>query len=131
MEVIEVPLADINKLVDMAREFYSTSEHLDGFNSEAFKANWENIINAEMGVILGLKEAGVYIGGLGILKYVDISTGKLTASENFWYVKQGKRGNGGLLFKAFEKWAIDAGCEKLIMAHLVDSMPQSIYCKEV
>lgn len=84
---------------------------------------YENLIRTGAAVFLVLEENGHMHGGIGAIKSPDLHDGKLTAVETFWFVAPESRGKGLLLFDAFEKWAIDSGCQKLAMIHLADSYP--------
>ena len=114
---------DLPKLLNLAQEFYASSEFLEGFNLNIFVANWSNFINNDIGVIWILNE---FDGILGAVKYPDINSGELVATEFFWFVSPDKRGDGIKLLREFEKWAKEVGCKKIFMVYLMDSMPEEM-----
>lgn len=119
-------IEDLPKLGNIAKEFYSSSEHLDDFNIEIFASNWENFIESGVGIIFLLINNGDIIGVLGGIKYPDVNSNQLIATELFWYVEKEHRGQGGKLLKEFEEWAKLEGCKKIIMVHMTDFMPDKL-----
>ena len=124
--IIQLDLDDLDDLVDLAEEFYASSKFLDGFNKEASKKSWTNFISGGTGAIFAIKEGDDFHGMLGVVKFPDINTGEMIACEMFWFVSKEHRGKGLLLVKAFEEWAKQEGCKKVAIAHLEDSMPDSL-----
>lgn len=123
-------IEDLPKLSKIAEQFYSSSEHLDGFDIDVFVFNWENFIESNIGIIFLLINDGRIVGVLGGIKYPDVNSNHLMATELFWYVEKDHRGQGGRLLKEFEEWAKTEGCKKIIMVHMTDLMPdklESIY----
>jgi GNAT superfamily N-acetyltransferase len=119
-------IEDLPNLGKGAREFMESTKFLE-VNQENFMNTWVQLINSGLGVIFIL---GEYDGALGAMYYPDPNSGKLMATEMFWFVSPEKRGNGLALFDEYEKWAKEKGCEKALMVHLADSMPdrlQSLY----
>jgi len=74
--------------------------------------------------LFALYEGDDLIGGLGCIKAPDLHDGRLTAIETFWLVLPEYRGQGMKLFKVFEQWAAEQGCEKKAMIHMADSFPE-------
>ena len=124
--VTQLGLDDLDNLVDLAEEFYSSSQFLNGFDKEISKRSWTNFIAGGTGAIFAIKEDDAFHGMLGVVKFPDINTGELIACEMFWFVSKEHRGKGLLLVNAFEEWAKQEGCKKVAIAHLEDSMPDSL-----
>jgi len=116
-------IEDLPKMINLAEEFYASSEFLDRFDLNVFVSNWANFINIGIGVIWILNN---FDGCLGAIKYPDVNNGKLVATEFFWFVSLGKRKEGIKLLIEFEKWAKDEGCKRIIMGYLKDLMPEKI-----
>ena len=119
----KVTTEDLPKMFDLAAEFYSSSEFLEGFDIDIFINNWTKFINTGIGIIWILND---FDGCLGAMKYLDVNNGELIATELFWFVSSDKRGDGIKLLKEFEMWAKTEGCKKIIMVHLTDLMPESV-----
>ena len=90
---------------------------------EVFGASWTSFLQAGLGVIFILDD---FAGALGAVKMSDPNSGELTATEIFWFTKQSARGRGLRLLRAFEQWAKRAGCIRLTVAHMADSMPEKV-----
>lgn len=122
----QADIADIPAMGELAQEFYSSSAALRGnLDMAAFTTHWTQFINAGLGVIFLLEDDGIK-GFLGGIKYLDINTGDLTATECFWYVGKARRGGGITLLRGFEEWAKGEGCKRVMMVHLMDSMPDKL-----
>lgn len=65
-------------------------------------------------------------GCIGFFVIDDIHEPVRIAVESFWFVHPNYAGVGKILFNAFEKLAIELGCKKLAMIHLVDSYPDNL-----
>ena len=54
--------------------------------------------------------------------------GEVVIQQLVWYVEKSSRGtSGGLkLYKEFLKWAIHVGAKRIIMTHLMSSMPDKL-----
>ena len=124
--VTQLGIDDLDNLVDLAEEFYSSSEFLKGFDKEVSRKSWTNFIAGGTGAIFAIKEGDAFHGMLGVVKFPDINTGDMTACEMFWFVSEKHRGKGLLLVSAFEEWAKEEGCRKVAIGHLADSMPDSL-----
>jgi GNAT superfamily N-acetyltransferase len=126
MEVRILQVNEIEKLYPIADAFFSASEFLKAFNRDHFKQQWSAFINSGYGVIFVVEKEKEVVGCLGGLKFSDPNTGKMIASELFWFVLPDYRGNGSLLLEAFELWAHQEGCSSIIMVYLTDSMPNKV-----
>jgi GNAT superfamily N-acetyltransferase len=119
-------VADLPRLHALAESFYASSKFLRGFELERFVSAWSHLLAAG-GVIFLLVDAGDAIAGaLGGVLYPDLYSGRLVATEFFWFVDPARRGGGLKLYRAFEAWARAAGAHELRMVHLLDSMPDKL-----
>lgn len=118
---------DLPKLLPLAEEFYASSKFLKGFNIERFTEMWAQLIGQGAGVIYLAEADGAIAGTIGGVMYPDIYSGELVATEFFWFVCGESRGLHGMkLYRAFELWAIEQGCARIRMVHLLDSMPEKL-----
>ena len=116
----------LRELIPLIEEFYASSKFLRNFNADHCEEVWIKFITDGVGVIFLLEENGKIIGFLAALKYPDINSGELVATELAWFVKSTRRRKGLLLLKEFEEWAKKEKCKRVIMVHLMDSMPDKL-----
>ncbi len=120
-------VADLPKIERCAEEFYAASAFLKGFDLDRFCALWKSLLESGAGVIFSFDDTdGQWAGMLGGMAYPDIYSGAMTASEMFWFVREGHRGQGVKLYRAFEEWAREQGCKTIRMVHLADVMPERV-----
>jgi len=120
-------VSDLPKIQRCAEEFYAASKFLTGFNLERFCNLWTGLIESGAGVIFFCAgEDGDWTGMIGGMAYPDIYSGVMTASEMMWFVREGHRGQGVKLYRAFESWAREHGCKLIRMVHLLDVMPEKV-----
>lgn len=120
-------VGDLGTLETCAREFYASSRFLKKFDQTLFQAVWTHFLETGAGVIFLLETPeGEVAGALGGVVFPDLYSGELVATEFFWFVREGKRGSGLLLYRAFEEWAREKGCAEVRMVHLLDSMPEKL-----
>ncbi len=124
--ITECNIKDLQKLADVAHEFYEEGEIPLKFDSNIFINNWTNLINAKIGVIFILINGGNIVGALGGVKYSDINSSEIIATEMFWFVRKEHRGKGIKLLNEFEKWTKSMGIKKLIMVHLSNLMSDKL-----
>ena len=124
----EIHRDEFPKLEVAAREFYAAARLPGEINFEVFCKNWEFFYDNKMGTIFALltEDGSVIYGAIGCIKVPDLLTGKMIASEMFWFVREEFRGDGFLLMKAFEKWAKEQGCLYVRMMYLPQLMADSI-----
>ena len=123
----ELAPSELDKLIPGAVQFYETASLPGKFNIEIFKKNWEMFFSTGIGMIFVLvDEAGEVYGGIGCVRVPDLMTDTMIASEMFWYVMEGKRGEGMQLLRAFESWAKASGCNSMRMMHLSNVMPEEL-----
>ncbi len=87
---------------------------------------WQRYLQAGVGVVFLLEQAGQIVGAIGGLVYPEPYSGELVASEMFWFVRPDCRGSGMKLYFVFEEWARERGCDAIRMVHLSDSMPAKL-----
>lgn len=117
---------DLPKLLPCAVEFSASSKFLNRFSFESFLSSWEKFLDMGIGVIFIEESGGDIHGCIGGVKYRDPNTGRMVATEFFWFVRMRLRGCGIRLYREFETWARDNGCQDLRMVHLMDSMPEEL-----
>jgi len=116
---------EIPGVIAVMKAFENESEFVT-VEVEYSAAKYINLVNIGIGALFVLYKEGQIIGGMGCIKAPDLHDGKLTAIETFWLVLPEYRGHGMKLFKAFEKWSDDQGCQKNAMIHLADSFPSQL-----
>lgn len=120
-------MANLPRLAVCAHEFAASTKYVKNFNFERFCEVWKSFIEHGAGIILVLIDGDYSIVGmLGGLAIPEPYSGDLGASEMFWFVRDGHRGGGLSLYRAFEAWAREKGCVQIRMAGLSDSMPEKM-----
>jgi GNAT superfamily N-acetyltransferase len=107
-------------------EFHAAFRFLKRFELEMFVRSWTALIESGAGIIFLLSSETRIAGALGGIAYPDLYSGDLIATEFFWFVREGSRGGGLKLYRAFEQWARDRQCSQIRMVHLLDSMPEKL-----
>jgi GNAT superfamily N-acetyltransferase len=125
-QIREATVEDFPRMESCAREFFSQSRFLKGFDPGVFASTWAGLLASGAGAIFLLEDENEIHGALGGVAYPDPHTGDLLATEFFWFVSAGHRGQGLRLLKTFETWARAKGCRQIRMAHLVDLMPEKL-----
>ena len=87
---------------------------------------WKNLINMDIGLILGLKLSEEIVGGIGLIFAPALDGGASACTEAFWYVDEKNRGGGIKLLKKAEAYAKARGCARMMMIHLKHSMPEKL-----
>ena len=103
-------LDDIPALLAMGTEFHADARLPCAFNLDAMAAFLQQMIESESAAVL-MTDRGV-IGGAVHPAYCDPSW--IYGVELFWWAK----GDGLKLFRAFERWAQQAGAKELRMSSL-------------
>ena len=124
--VRELKISELGKLNGVAERFFESSEFLDNFDIEIFKNSWTALLDSGVGVIFALIRDEEIHGVIGGVKYPDLNSGVLCATEFFWFVDKAHRGRGLTLLKRFEMWAGEHGCKKIFMVHMADLMPDAV-----
>jgi len=117
---------DLPRLATCAQEFYASSKHLTNFKLERFVNFWTSIIQEGIGVVFVFEKDGELQGALGGMRSADLYSGTSYSQELFWFVRECYRGAGLQLYRAFEKWSREQGCNEIRMIHLSDSMPERL-----
>jgi len=119
---------DLDKLAYGADQFFRSSNFLEDFDMNIFKANWQGLFSSGIGIMFGLvdDDTGEIYGALGGCKFTDFNNGHLKAAELFWYVIEERRGEGIKLLDAFEQWAKMNNCKYIHMMYLADLMPEVV-----
>lgn len=118
---------DLPKIAPIAKEFFLASQFLRRFELDRFVQVWTSLIESGTGVIFAIEDhSGEWAGAIGGVIYPDLYSGVLVATEFFWFVREGFRGQGIKLYRAFEHWARLRECSEIRMVHLMDSMPEKL-----
>ena len=124
----ELELSELGKLENGATEFYALAELPGKFDFSILKKNWEYFYGQGIGAIFALvdeKTDEIY-GALGCVKVPDLITNILIATEMFWFVMDGRRGEGMKLLYEFESWAKANGCKSMRMMYLSNVMSEDV-----
>ena len=108
---------DVPALVVMGQQFVQTEMYRDLLheNSAQISVAMVSLIDHESGTILVLECEGVLVGMMGIICAPHFLSGEIYASEMFWWVTPGKRGDGVRILRAAELWAKKCGATKFQM----------------
>jgi N-acetylglutamate synthase-like GNAT family acetyltransferase len=116
---------DIESVFRLGDQFSKESKFVD-YDKEIFKKNWTVFIEQDIGVIFISEMDNKTVGMIGGIKFSCVNTGKMIASELFWFVDPEYRGFEGIkLLKEFENWA-KYDCDKITMVYLQDLMPDKV-----
>jgi GNAT superfamily N-acetyltransferase len=127
MQLNIATVSDLPKIAPIAKEFFLASQFLRRFELDRFVQVWTSLIESGTGVIFATEDhSGEWSGAIGGMIYPDLYSGVLVATEFFWFVREGHRGQGIKLYKAFEAWARERECSEIRMVHLMDSMPDKL-----
>ena len=108
---------DVPALVVMGQQFAQTEMYRDVLheNPDQITVVMTNLIDCETGTILALESESVLVGMMGIIYTPHFLSAEIYASEIFWWVTPGHRGDGVRLLRAAESWAKERGATKLQM----------------
>lgn len=126
MLVQEVPIEDIDLIVQLGQEFANELPEMSKYNPSIASSNIKNLVEAGIGKLYGIKKDNKYVGMLFALYFNDIFTGVYTAQEVAWYVHKDYRKYGLKLLKVFEEDCINSGVQVVAMCQLVNSMPAKV-----
>lgn len=118
--------ADLWKVAELGKGFWATGALPGKLDPEHFRQVWSSLIAQEIGQIFGMWNGEDLEGVLGVTVHPDPNDGELVANEQFWWVEPEARGNGVRLLQAFEAWAHERGCTRLMMVHLIDLTPEKL-----
>jgi hypothetical protein len=118
--VIKFVEADkLDSITPLATQFWQEGKLIGKYDESSFVENWKNLINQDVGRILGAYRNDKLIGILGFVASKDPNDNALVSQEMFWFVDpQYRKGEGLLLFNEYEKIATDIGVKRIGMVHL-------------
>ena len=123
----EATIEDLRGMYQAAQEFAKSSAFIREINFDLFVDTWKVFLETGVGVIfVVLDVAGNIVGSLGGVAYPDINSGKMVASEFFWFVMEKHRGDGVQLLRMFVQWAQEKKCSSARVCHMIDSMPDRL-----
>jgi len=124
----ELKIDELSGLEPMALSFFTEAKLPGVFNMPHFLKNWQYFYDNKMGVVIGLFDdmTGDACGAIGCICTPDLITGEPVSSEAFWYVREGCRGGGVKLLRAFEEWSKANGCICVRMMYLPGLMSDDI-----
>lgn len=116
LTVEELPLCE-----PFAKEFHEEKQLPGGLDMAVFLRNWTLFLTHHSAVMLSMWQGDRLVGGLGAMIVPDLSDGRLTASEMFWYVTKDARNgrDAWKLVEAFEQWGDLHGVEEYRIGHLL------------
>lgn len=117
-----------DKLAVLGDSFYNEARLPGKFILSRALLSWGAILAANLGALWIYESNGKVVGMIGAMIGQDLNDGEVTVQETFWYVTPGNRGLlGGIrLFEEMMAWAKSIGARRVIMAHLLTSMPQKL-----
>lgn len=116
LTVAELPLCE-----SFALGFHAEKQLPGAFAMDVFLRNWTLFLTQYPSVILTLWKGEELLGGLGAMVMPDLSDGRLTATEMFWYVRpEARHGRGAFaLVYAFEDWGASKGAVEFRIVHML------------
>jgi hypothetical protein len=118
----ELTVEEVPQCEEIGRLFYAEGTIPGEFNPEVFNSNWKNLIDNNVGTILGAWKNNRLIGVLGGVLAPDVNDGQLVANEMFWFMLPDSRGGGIRLLKSYMKLMKSRGAKRITMVHLADGM---------
>jgi hypothetical protein len=119
---VEIKFVEADKLdsiTPLAKQFWQEGNLMGNYDEASFVSNWTNLINQNIGRIIGAYRGNKLIGILGFVASKDPNDNALVSQEMFWFVDpQYRKGEGLLLLNAYEKIATDIGVKRIGMVHL-------------
>lgn len=114
--------------LDMGESFFKSCGLPGTFSFDAWLHNWTMILEKNFGVMWCFRSGDTVAGLLGGILAPDMNDGAMVATEAFWYVKPAYRNTvwSVKLLLNFEIWARDIGAKRIVMAHLLSSMPSQL-----
>lgn len=116
LTVEELPLCE-----PFAKEFHEEKQLPGHLDMAVFLRNWTVFLTNHPAVMLSLWHGERLVGGLGAMVVPDLSDGRLTATEMFWYVtKDARKGRDAWkLLEAFEQWGDLHGVDEYRLTHIL------------
>lgn len=120
---------ELPRLEGILNEFAKASGHPGGFCRDAFDPYWKVLLDANIGQIFYEDdEDGKILGVLGAAFTPDMFSGRLVASEAFWFLLPEARGQrlSIRLLDAYEAFAKFKGCKQILMVSLSALSPEVV-----
>lgn len=119
---------DVLDIEPIGLEFFEESGYPGSLDFEAWRLQWQTLIELGAGYILLLEDDGKVVGFLSALVMPDPFNGVHMAAETCWFVSKSHR--QGLapirLIREFETEARKRGCERALMSHLTKLTPERL-----
>ena len=120
-EIRAVTIAQLPLCVEHARAFHREKQLPGDLIPSVFLKNWETFLSSYPAVVLGLWVGDEIAGALAAMITPDLSDGRITATEMFWYQRPEYR--LGLdafkLIDAFESWGDEHGAVEFRLVHML------------
>lgn len=114
-----IPSNRLSEIFPIAQQFWSEGNLLGSFNQEVFTETWTNLMNSNLGRILGAYRGSKLVGTLGFVINTDPNDAALVSQEMFWFVDPNyRKGEGLKLLKYYEEIAKSIGVKRIGMVHL-------------
>jgi len=119
----KIRIEEVRKVIEFTMQFKSSFLDVD---LDYCSSRYEKMIESGISEIF-INEIGSEIAAsLGFIKAPDITNGRLTFIETFWFASEKFRGAGIRIFNKFEKYAAECGANQIAMIHLSDSYPDKL-----
>lgn len=107
--------------VEHAKAFHIEKQLPGSLVPDVFLKNWTSFLTNYPSVVLGLWIEGEIAGALAALVTPDLSDGRITATEMFWYQRPEYRSglNAFKLIDAFEDWGHEQGAVEFRLMHML------------
>lgn len=116
-----VTIAQLPLCVEHARAFHVEKQLPGELIPAVFLKNWETFLRSYPAVVLGLWVGDDIAGALAAMITPDLSDGRMTVTEMFWYQRPEYR--LGLdafkLIDAFEAWGHEQGAVEFRLMHML------------
>lgn len=111
----EAVAADVPRLQQMFAEFVASTQYARYVgNDPAYSSGLlERLIANDDGAIFVAERDGLVVGMLGLLVFQHPMSGRLVATEAFWWLDPAHRGYGVYLLRRGERWAKGRGAQTL------------------
>lgn len=125
-----VTLYTLHECLPGAEKFHNVYEPDYPFSARQFLSFWIPLLSSGNGILLVYRNLeGEVAGGIGGIITQFQTSEALNAVEMFWWVDEKSRGRAGLkLLRAFEDECEKKGCDRISMAYMESSMPDTMKC---
>ena len=115
--------SEMRKVTEFMKQFEQASQFVKVDIDHATKI-YEDAIDRGSMTVMVMEQENELIGSLAFLVAPDLHDGTLVGVETYWFMHPDHRRYGLKLFKLFETLAMNKGCTKLAMIHMMDSSPE-------